>query len=143
MDGPTHQELDAKIALVEARLDARLVGLDGKIDRLADQISGMVEIGNVRFADMKADADGMRQDFAMLRSEFDDLRSETRSARLTIIIAVVGTGIALFAALTGTISGYLTAFQAGLSVLSVSTVEAADMRTATPRPSTSLLEPRP
>lgn len=36
---PTREEIDAKLAAVEARLETKLVGIDGKLDRLADQIT--------------------------------------------------------------------------------------------------------
>ena len=41
MADPTREEIDAKLAAVEARIEARLVGIDGKLDRITDQIVTM------------------------------------------------------------------------------------------------------
>lgn len=38
MSEPTREEIDAKLAAVEARLEARLVGIDGKLDRISDSL---------------------------------------------------------------------------------------------------------
>ena len=41
MADPTREEIDAKLAAVEARIETRLVGIDGKLDRIVDQIGVM------------------------------------------------------------------------------------------------------
>ncbi|WP_323795023.1 hypothetical protein [Nisaea sp.] len=46
MVGPTREEIDAKLAAVEARVEAKLVGIDGKLDRIVDQIANSVSATN-------------------------------------------------------------------------------------------------
>lgn len=38
MADPTREEYDAKLEAVEARLETRLMGIDGKLDRLFDRV---------------------------------------------------------------------------------------------------------
>jgi hypothetical protein len=39
MSDITREEMDAKLEAAEARVETKLVGIDGKIDRLSDQLS--------------------------------------------------------------------------------------------------------
>ena len=56
MADPTREEYDAKLGTVEARLDARLVGIDGKLDRLFDRVEVSVE----QSKEAKAAAEGAK-----------------------------------------------------------------------------------
>lgn len=62
---PTREEFDAKLATVEARLEARLVGIDGKLDRIGDQVANFASISGVKMdglADQAREAKAAAQD---------------------------------------------------------------------------------
>lgn len=46
MSEPTREEFDAKLGMVEARLDVKLAGIEGKLDRLSDQIGFVLTATN-------------------------------------------------------------------------------------------------
>lgn len=56
MSDPTREEYDAKLEAAEARLEARLVGIDGKLDRLFDR----VELAINQAGEAKAAAEGAK-----------------------------------------------------------------------------------
>jgi hypothetical protein len=87
----TREEIDAKLATVEARTETRFVELSGKLDRVVDSISS-------------------------LRGEVGAVRTDNKFTRLTIIVAVVGSVIAGLAALWVTQSNMLASFSAGIAL---------------------------
>jgi hypothetical protein len=91
MADPTREEIDAKLATVEARTETRFMELSGKMDRIADSIGS-------------------------LRGEIGDIRSDNKFTLVTIIIAVIGSIIAGLAALWVTQSNMLASFSAGLAL---------------------------
>jgi ATP-dependent protease HslVU (ClpYQ) peptidase subunit len=91
----TREEVDAKLAVAEARAETRFVELSAKIDRINDAINRLAVDGAKNNADIKSD------------NKF------TRSA---IIVAVVGSIIAGLAALWVTQSNMLSSFQLGISL---------------------------
>jgi hypothetical protein len=91
MSDPTREEIDAKLAAVEARTETRFTELNGKIDRLADSIS-------------------------VLRSDIADVKADNRYTRWTIIVTVIASALAAIAALWITQANLLAAFSAGIAV---------------------------
>jgi hypothetical protein len=91
MSDPTREEIDAKLAAVEARTETRFTELNGKIDRLADSIS-------------------------VLRSDIADVKSDNRYTRWTIIVTVIASALAAIAALWVTQANLLAAFSAGIAL---------------------------
>jgi hypothetical protein len=91
MSDPTREEIDAKLAAVEARTETRFTELNGKIDRLADSIS-------------------------VLRSDIADVKADNRYTRWTIIVTVIASALAAIAALWVTQANLLAAFSAGITL---------------------------
>jgi hypothetical protein len=90
MAGPTREEIDAKLAVVEARTETRFVELTGKLDRVADSIATLAHsVSNVR----------------------SEVKHESNLTRWTI----VGLVIAALAALWVTQSNMLASFTAGIA----------------------------
>jgi hypothetical protein len=91
-DGPSREEtreiINDKLAAVEARLDAKLTGIDAKIDRISDSVA--------RFS-----------------REIHEVKTDNKSTRTTIVVTVI---VALLAAVGVIITiqiGLLTAFSSG------------------------------
>jgi hypothetical protein len=107
MSDPTREEIDAKLAAVEARTETRFTELNGKIvDRLADSIS-------------------------VLRSDIADVKADNRYTRWTIIVTVIASALAAIAALWVTQANLLAAFSAGIAVR---TETRESLPTTPPRP---------
>ena len=98
MADPTREEIDAKLATVEARTETRFTELNGKIDRLADSISAL---GST---------------VASLKSDIADVKADNRYTRWTIIVTVIASALAAIAALWVTQANLLAAFSAGIAV---------------------------
>jgi non-ribosomal peptide synthetase component E (peptide arylation enzyme) len=98
MSDPTREEIDAKLAAVEARTETRFTELNGKIDRLADSISAL---GST---------------VASLKSDIADVKADNRYTRWTIIVTVIASALAAIAALWVTQANLLAAFSAGIAV---------------------------
>lgn len=79
MGDMTREEVDAKLATVEARLDARLVAIDGKLDRLFDKVQVAV--------DQSRDA----------KKAADDARTATTTTKWNILFTAIGTAAVLIA----------------------------------------------
>jgi phage-related protein len=137
MSDPTREEIDAKLATVEARTETRFTDLSGKIDRLADSIAVLgstirielesvkSEIANVKsdianvksdVANVKSDVANVKSDVAGLKSDVVDLRSDNKYTRWTIVVTVVASALAAIAALWITQANLLAAFSAGIAV---------------------------
>jgi hypothetical protein len=95
-DPPTREEVDAKLAALEARSEARLI-------ELRSEMSSVLEALQRLSADV-------RNDMAVTRSE-------GKSLRTTIFVTGIGLAIAIVAAVWTIQSDVLTAFQAGLSTV--------------------------
>jgi hypothetical protein len=100
--GPTREEIDAKLAAVEARTEMRFVELSGKIDRVMDAIS---TVGN-----------HVSDEIGFVKSELSTVKSDNKNTRFTIIIAVVTSLIAGIGALWLTQANLLASFSAGIAV---------------------------
>ncbi|WP_201829640.1 hypothetical protein [Microvirga zambiensis] len=90
--------IDLKLEAAEARTEARFVELNGKFDRLFDNIAAM------------------RSDFDANRFE---VRADYKSTRTTIIVTVVGTGIALAALLVSVMTYGDAIFSRGIQIRDV------------------------
>jgi hypothetical protein len=102
MSDPTREEIDAKLAAVEARTETRFTELSGKIDRLADSISAL--------------GSTMRVEFERINSDIVELRSDNKYTRWTIVVTVVASALAAIAALWITQANLLAAFSAGIAL---------------------------
>lgn len=105
-DNPTHRELDAKLAAVEANAKAREVGLAGKLDLVLERLGNLstkvdTEIGT------------LAGKVSTLGSE---VRADNANTRWTIAAIFVGTTLAALAALWATQANLLSAFQAALAI---------------------------
>lgn len=101
MAAPTREEIDAKLAAIEARTETRFVELSGKIDRLSDSIGMLTGV----VTDVKSE----------LASVGSQVKEENRFTRWTIGITLIASLIAFAAALWTTQGNLLSAFQAGLA----------------------------
>jgi hypothetical protein len=97
MSNPTREEIDAKLATVEARTEARFIELSGKIDRVADSINNLTSVVTAIRAEVKEDY---------------------KFTRWTIGVTLVASLIAFTAALWVTQGNLLAAFQSGIAVRS-------------------------
>lgn len=109
MTDPTREEIDAKLAVIEARTETRFVELSGKIDRVIDTINR----SNIDFVKINGDA---RADMKELRVEMQDVKRDNKSTRTTIIATIIAAVIAGLGALWVTQSNLLASFQAGLAI---------------------------
>jgi hypothetical protein len=97
MSNPTREEIDAKLATVEARTEARFIELSGKIDRVADSITNLTSV------------------VTAIRSE---VKEDYKFTRWTIGVTLVASLIAFAAALWVTQGNLLAAFQSGIAIRS-------------------------
>jgi hypothetical protein len=91
----TREEIDAKLSAVEARTETRFVELNAKIDRLADNFASAITGDRGVLAEMK------------------ELRSDNKATRWAVVGTVIGTGIAVIAALIGILAFAGDQFGAG------------------------------
>lgn len=89
----TREELDAKLATVEARTETRFVELSGKIDRVADAVTTLS---------------------TKLQVEMDGVKEDNKTTRWTIVTTIVVAVLAAIGALWVTQANLLAAFTAGL-----------------------------
>ena len=121
-DTLTREEHDAKLEAAEARTDARFAGLRGE------------------FAEL-------RGEFGELRGELGELRGELRAVdgklatlpnTFTVVTAILGTGLAIFAGVLATLAFGGGLFGQGFSASEIAHKAAADavaeVRAAPPRP---------
>jgi hypothetical protein len=118
MANPTREEIDAKLAVVEARAETRFVELGGKMDRVADSIESFK--GTVT------------AELAGVRTELATVKADNKFTRLTIVIAVIGSAIAGLGALWVTQANQLAAFSTGLLVHETTAPPPAPGPTTTP-----------
>jgi hypothetical protein len=109
MTDPTREEIDAKLAAVEARTETRFTELSGKIDRLADSISALGSTIRIELENVKSDIAGLKSDIVALKSD-------NKYTRWTIVVTVVASALAAIAALWITQANLLAAFSAGIAV---------------------------
>jgi hypothetical protein len=102
MSDVTREEINAKLEAVEARVEARYVALEGKIDRIGDQIANAVIVLGAK-SDQSTEAARRAEDKA------ETAGKSASGTRWT----VVGTAIALLAILLG----ILSVWQDGLSMV--------------------------
>lgn len=123
VDAVSRPEHDAKLAAVEARLDGKIVKMESLLERVVDNV-GQVSAG-----------------VADLRNEVRSSRTHTTNVTVAIVVAVLGTGVALYQAMSGSNSALLSAFQAGLSISAVES--AAPSAPANAVPAARELPPSP
>jgi hypothetical protein len=102
MAGPTREEIDAKLATVEARTETRFTELSGKIDRVIDAVG-------------RANSDFVRVS-GEIRTEIQTVKSDNKFTRTTIVVAIIASILAGLAALWVTQSNMLASFQAGIAL---------------------------
>jgi hypothetical protein len=118
MSDPTREEIDAKLAAVEARTEARFVELSGKIDRVIDAISR----SNTDFTTVAG----------QLRKEMGEVKTDNKNTRWTITATMILALLAAIAALWLTQGNLLAAFQASLTLHEISNNQPPIKPTATP-----------
>jgi hypothetical protein len=105
-DGPSREEtreiINDKLGAVEARIDTKLVGIEGKIDLLA--------------ATMASSNNQVQAEVSRLTIAVGEVKADNKYTRWTIIITVVLSLIAAGSALWTTQSNMLSAFGAGLTL---------------------------
>jgi hypothetical protein len=101
MADPTREEIDAKLAAVEARTETRFVELSSKIDRVADAVGNLTTSVDKALRDVKRD--------------LDDVRADNKTTRWTIGTTIVIALLAAIGALWVTQANLLAAFTAGLA----------------------------
>jgi len=109
MSDPTREEIDAKLATVEARTETRFTELSGRIDRLADSIATLGSTIRIELENVKSDIAGLKSDIVALKSD-------NKYTRWTIVVTVVASALAAIAALWITQANLLAAFSAGIAV---------------------------
>lgn len=91
---PTREEMREvikdKLEAVEARIDAKLIGIDSKIDRLSDNVQHLV-------------------------TQVGDVKADNKSTRTTIVVTVVVAVLAALAAIVTVQIGLLSAVATGLA----------------------------
>lgn len=102
-DTPTREEvreiIGDKLATAEARSDAKLTEINGKIDRLSDQIG--ILVGHTA-----------------------DLKDDAKNTRITVIVTAIASVLAIVSILLAAQGNLLSAFQTGLTA--VQTVHSND-----------------
>ncbi len=116
MSDPTREEIDAKLAVVEARTETRFTELSGKIDRMADSISVLGSTIRIELEGVKSEIANVKSDIGNIKSDIVDLRSDNKYTRWTIVVTVVASALAAIAALWITQANLLAAFSAGIAV---------------------------
>jgi hypothetical protein len=101
MSDPTREEINAKLATIEARTETRFVELSGKIDRMVDSIDNFSRTLGGQLADVK--------------SELITVKSDNKFTRWTIAGVAVASALAGVGALWVTQGNLLAAFVAGLT----------------------------
>jgi hypothetical protein len=90
-----------KLEAVEARIDAKLAGIDGKIDRLVDAVTNSAATS--------------QKEAAQLRDEMRGVRADNKNTRWTIGVTIAVAMLAALAALWTTQANLLSAFTAGIA----------------------------
>jgi hypothetical protein len=116
MSDQTREEIDAKLAAVEARTETRFTELSGKIDRLADSIAALGSTIRIELESVKSEIANVKSEIASVKSEIVYLRSDNKYTRWTIVVTVVASALAAIAALWITQANLLAAFSAGIAV---------------------------
>jgi hypothetical protein len=120
MADPTREEIDAKLASVEARTETRFVELSGKIDRVIDAIGR----SNTDFIAVTGD----------LRTEMREVKTDNKNTRTTIIVTIIVAILAAIGALWVTQSNMLASFQAGVTLHEIPNAPLSNALPATPTP---------
>lgn len=91
-DGPSREEtreiINDKLEAVEARLDAKLIGIDAKIDRLTDAVVAS-------------------------RSELREVKADNKSTRTTVVVTIIVAVLAALGVIITVQIGLLSAFSSG------------------------------
>lgn len=111
MVGPTREEIDAKLAAVEARVEAKLVGIDGKLDRIVDQIASSVFATNQKIDLLSEKVSNAGDDAREAKKAAGDIKWHVLYTALGVVAvifamwAVWAQGIEMVAGLFGGIKG--------------------------------------
>lgn len=102
----SREEIDAKLATVEARVETRFVELSGKLDRIGDAVASFHS--------------SVEKNLSRLDGKFDQLRADlsndNKFTRWTIAGIFVGSLLAALGALWVTQGNMLASFQTGISL---------------------------
>jgi len=121
MNGPTREEIDAKLQAAEARTEARFVAIDGKLDRLGDRIESQferfTEQTGIRFDDFTKRADGLLKRVndveKLVIDKSGEISTEIKSNRKWILWSVAALIFAALAAIWTTNNLVISAFTLG------------------------------
>ena len=103
MSDINREEIQAKLALVEARTEKRFVEAIGKLDRVQDSISAISQT--------------VTKEFIRAHNEIAEVKADNKNTRWTITGVIVASILSATAALWVTQGNLLSAFQAGLSAV--------------------------
>ncbi len=98
MSAMTREEMTARLELVEAKADARLVRFEERIDQA--------------ISEMRRESSDLKQEF---KDERADRRSEMRNLKLTIVTTGIAVVVGLWAANISLVQTMLASFESGKS----------------------------
>jgi hypothetical protein len=104
-EGITRAELDARFATAEAKAETARVGLEGKIDRVLDAISGLKEhVG-----------DQVERLNQKLEDEVEQVRDDNKTTRTVTLVTIIISVIAAVAAIYAAQANNIAAMEVGLA----------------------------
>ncbi|WP_186148135.1 hypothetical protein [Burkholderia gladioli] len=120
MNTPTREELDAKLELIEVKMDGRVASIEGKIDKLLQSIDAAEALSTVRtraaeshMALFDVKVDQINQRFSAVEGSVSAIQSASQNLKYWLI----GTGIAVvlgIAAFNATVlSNMVASFESG------------------------------
>jgi len=124
-NGPTKDELDAKLATAEARSDAKIARVEGKIDTAMATLGGKIETA---VATLGIKVDG-------LSSNVEKARGDERNTRLILFATIIGSAIALGGLIVGMATYGDALFGRGMNVRDV--IHAVIQEMPSPSPPTA------
>ncbi len=108
-DGPTRDEMAARLEAAEARTEARFSQLSAILERRFGQIEG-------KFGRMEAAFEHVTDAITTLTGEVRESRRHALAMWLTVLIAVVGIGVAVWQGVISSQSALITAVQTGVAI---------------------------
>ena len=108
-DGPSRDEVAARLEAAEARTEARFSQLSATLEGRFGQIEG-------KFGRMEAAFEHVTDAITTLTGEVRESRRHALAMWLTVLIAVVGIGVAVWQGVISSQSALITAVQTGVAI---------------------------